>query len=578
MAAHIAPAVSSNDAPAVPTRAAWLALAGCLLGVFMQMLDTTIVNIALPDLTVDLGASTSEQLFVLSVYTLAFACTLLTAATVGGRIGRRRVFIIAMVAFTVTSVLCGLARSPLELIVCRGAQGMSAALMSAQTLALIAALFPKSRHGAVFGIYGAVAGLAAMLGPVLGGLLVTGNVFGWGWRSIFFVNVPIGVVACILAGRRLPQMRDDSAPRVDLIGVALSTVGLFLLLYPLAVGREQNWPPHLWAMMATAIVLLALFVVAERRLARRGGAPLLRPDLFSSRRFSVGLILSLLFFSVFAGFFFTVSVATQFGLGFSALRTGLLALPFAIGAAVGSIGSPVVVRRLRPARTLCVGVAILSAGLAWLAAELHPDTASLSVATVLAPLVVGGIGTGLFIAPLQTAILSDTNQHNIGSASGCVPTVQQIGASLGLAVVTIFFFGQVSAQSVEAVPAARASLSTALETTDVDPMFQAAVADRFADCAAAQLRSAHPERPAPGCSTAGAAQHGVAATVARQAAPELRAAGRHVAAQSFVGAFRATLWILAILGGVIAVLSLALGRRERSEQTLHTFEPHSSAP
>ena len=208
---------------------------------------------------------------MLSVYTLAFACTLLTAATLGGRLGRRRLFIVAMVAFTVTSVLCGLARSPLELIICRGAQGMSAALMSAQTLALIAALFPKSRHGMVFGIYGAVAGLAAMLGPVLGGLLVTGDLFGWGWRAIFFVNVPIGVLACVLAARRLPRMRDDSSPRLDLVGVALSTAGLFLLLYPLAVGREQGWPPRLWAMMGAAIILLGLFVVAEHRLLELDG-------------------------------------------------------------------------------------------------------------------------------------------------------------------------------------------------------------------------------------------------------------------------------------------------------------------
>ncbi|GAB34298.1 DHA2 family efflux MFS transporter permease subunit [Gordonia otitidis] len=561
MAANTTPVVSPSKSADTSPRAAWLALAGCLLGLFMQMLDTTIVNIALPDLTVELGASTSEQLFVLSVYTLAFACTLLTAATLGGRLGRRRLFIVAMVAFTVTSVLCGLARSPLELIICRGAQGMSAALMSAQTLALIAALFPKSRHGMVFGIYGAVAGLAAMLGPVLGGLLVTGDLFGWGWRAIFFVNVPIGVLACVLAARRLPRMRDDSSPRLDLVGVALSTAGLFLLLYPLAVGREQGWPPRLWAMMGAAIILLGLFVVAEHRLLRHGGAPLLRLDLFASRRFSVGLMLSLLFFSVFAGFFFTVSVATQFGLGYSALRTGLLALPFALGAATGSVASPLVVRRLGPSLTLCIGVAVLSAGLAWLAATLAPETASLSVPAVITPLVVGGIGTGFFIAPLQTAILSDTNENTIGSASGCVPTVQQIGASIGLAVVTIFFFGQVAAQSADAVPAARTNLSAALEHTAVDPMFRGAVVDRFADCASAQLTSAHPERPAPGCSTSSSAQQGVAATVARQAAPELKVAGRRVAAQSFVGAFRATLWVLAILGGVIAVLSLALGRR-----------------
>ncbi|MGV9859497.1 MFS transporter [Gordonia sp. NPDC003425] len=541
-----------------PSRAAWVALAGCLLGLFMQMLDTTIVNIALPDLTVDLGASVAEQIFVLSVYTLAFACTLLTAATLGGRMGRRRVFIFAMVAFTVTSVLCGLAQNPVELIACRAAQGMSAALMSAQTLALIAALFPKSRHGMVFGVYGAVAGLAAMLGPVIGGLLVTSDLFGWGWRSIFFVNVPLGVIACVLAATRLPQLREIDPPRLDLVGVALSTSGLFLLLYPLAVGREQGWPPRLFVMMGGAVVLLISFVVAERRLLSRGGAPLLRMDLFASRRFSVGLLLSLLFFSVFAGFFFTVSVATQFGLGYSALRTGLLALPFAVGAACGSILSPIVVRRFGAARTLCAGILVLSGGLAWLGASLHPDTAALSIPAVLAPLIAGGVGTGMFIAPLQTTILSDTNPENVGSASGSVPTVQQIGASIGLAVVTIFFFAQVSQQSATAVPAARADLATALTETTVEPMFQGAIADRFAQCASAQLSSAHPEQPAPGCAPGTRGQSGLAATLAKKAAPELRVAGRQVAAQSFLGAFQTTLWVLAGLGVVIAAFTLAL--------------------
>ncbi|MFT4042047.1 MAG: DHA2 family efflux MFS transporter permease subunit [Gordonia sp. (in: high G+C Gram-positive bacteria)] len=553
-AANTARPETAEQTPA----AAWIALTGCLLGLFMQMLDTTIVNIALPDLTVDLGASTSQQLFVLSVYTLAFACTLLTAATLGGRLGRRRLYVVAIVAFTVTSVLCGLARDPVELIVCRGLQGVSAALMSAQTLALIAALFPKSRHSTVFGIYGAVAGLAAMLGPVIGGLLVSGDLFGWGWRIIFFVNVPLGVIACVLAGKRLPQLRDANPPRPDLIGAVLSTLGLFGLLYPLAVGRQDGWPVHLWVMMGAAVVVLSLFVITQRRLLRRGGAPLLRLDLFVSRQFSVGLALSLLFFSAFAGFFFTVSISTQFGLGYSALRTGLLALPFAIGAAVGSIASPLVVTRIGAPSTLCAGALVLSGGLAWLGSVLAPETASLSVPAVLGPLIVGGIGTGLFIAPMQTTILSDTSPENIGSASGCVPTVQQIGASIGLAVVSIFFFAQVSAQASDAVPAVRNDLVTALRHTTVEPMFQSAVADRFADCASAQLKSAHPERPAKGCSASSAQQTGLAANIAKKSAPQLHAAGRHVAAYTFVGAFQTTLWALSVLGVVIAALTFGL--------------------
>ncbi|WP_396265437.1 MFS transporter [Gordonia bronchialis] len=561
---------SGAAAPVAIPGSAWTPFLGCLLGVFMQMLDTTIVNIALPDLTTELGASTAEQLFVLSVYTLAFACTLLIGASLGGRFGRRRLFLIAMIAFVVTSALCGLAQSPVELIGWRAAQGVSAALMSAQTLALVAGLFDRSRHGVVFGIYGAVAGLAAILGPLVGGLLISADLLGWGWRTIFFVNVPLGMIACILAGRRLPELRvtDPAAP--DLIGAALSTAGLFLLLYPLAVGREQGWGWHLWAMMASSGVALSAFVLVEHRVAARGGTPMLRLDLFTSRRFTTGLVLSLLFFSVFAGFFFTVSVSTQFGLGFSPLRTGLLMLPFAVGAAVGSLLSPFLVTRVGPGATLSAGALGTALGFAWLAMTLDPQTATMSFPMVIAPSVLGGIGTGLFVAPLQAAILSGTSEPNMGSASGCVPTVQQIGASIGLAVVTLFFFTQVSAQAAHAVSTTTAELAVSLNNSSVDPMFRGAVGARFADCATAQLTSAHPDRPAPGCAApdAGnsntgespAGESAVAARIAHEARDQLHAAGRSVAARTFLSAFRTTLWALAGATAVIAVLALSMTR------------------
>lgn len=536
----------------------WAAFAGCLIGLFMQMLDTTVVNIALPSLTVDLGASTAEQLLVLTVYTLAFACTLLTAATMGARFGRRRMFITALILFTGFSVLCGIAQDPLSLIIFRAGQGISAALMSAQTLALIAAMFPKVRHGLVFGIYGAVAGLAAILGPVVGGLLVSADVLGLGWRLVFLVNVPLGILAVLVARTHLPGGSEGSTVSPDIIGMMLSSAGLFLLLYPLAVGREQGWPPHLAVMVGGAVVALSLFVWHQRRLSTRGGDPLLQPSLFRSSRFNIGMLLSLLFFSVFAGFFFTISVAAQFGLGYSALRTGLLALPFAIGAAIGSLASPVAVNRLGAGRVLCLGAMVLAGGFTWLGLALHPDDAVLSIPAIIAPLAVGGLGVGLFVAPLQTAILSDTTTENIGSASGCVPTMQQIGASLGLAVVTIFFFAQVSNQTSTAVPTTRTELVAALDDSSVDPMFRTAVADRFAQCAETQLGSAHPERPAPGCTPTGATSSGMVARIAESASDDLLVAARSVAARTFLGAFQLTLWVLAGLAAVIGLLALAL--------------------
>lgn len=539
---------------------AWTALAGCLLGVFMQMLDTTIVNIALPDLARDLGASTSQQLLVLTVYTLSFACTLLTAATLGARVGRRRMFVVGMVAFTATSVLCGVATGPGELIAFRGIQGVSAALMSAQTLALIAALFDKRRHGLVFGVYGAVAGLAAILGPVIGGFLVDADVLGWGWRAIFFVNVPLGLLSCLLAHRRLPDAREPAPGRVDVPGVVLSATALFLLLYPLALGREMGWPPILWVMIGAAGILLALFARHEVRVDARGGTPLLRPQLFASRRFAVGLLLSLLFFSVFAGFFFTVSISAQFGLGYSAFRTGMLALPFAIGAAVGSLASPRVVARLTAPYTLMVGSFAVGAGFVWLAMIIEPAAETLPLPGILGPLVLGGLGTGLFIAPLQAVILSDTTEATVGTATGTIPTVQQIGASIGLAVVTLFFFGQVAGQTTGTVPAVRAELVASLSESPVRPVLHEAVADRFASCASDQLRSAHPERPAPAC--AGEPRSAAVAAVAVQARPWTRDAARSVTARTFLSALKTTLMTLGLVAVAIAALTTALRTRQ----------------
>ncbi len=555
------PAAGRRPTGAIGDRpGAWAALAGCLLGVFMQMLDTTIVNIALPDLARDLGASTSQQLLVLTVYTLSFACTLLTAATLGARVGRRRMFVIGMVAFTVTSVLCGVSTGPGELIAFRGLQGVSAALMSAQTLALIAALFDKRRHGLVFGVYGAVAGLAAILGPVVGGFLVDADVLGWGWRAIFFVNVPLGVLSCLLAHRRLPDAREPAPGRVDVPGVVMSATALFLLLYPLALGREMGWPPILWVMIGTAGILLALFALHELRVDARGGTPLLRPQLFASRRFTVGLLLSLLFFSVFAGFFFTVSISAQVGLGFSAFRTGMLALPFAIGAAVGSLCSPRAVVRLTAPHTLTAGSLAVGAGFVWLAIIIEPAAETLPWPGVLGPLVLGGLGTGLFIAPLQAVILSDTTESTVGTATGTIPTVQQIGASIGLAVVTLFFFGQVAGQTAETVPAVRAELVAALPDSPVRPVLHEAVADRFASCAGEQLRSAHPERPAPAC--AGGPTSPAIAAVAAQARPWTQDAARSVTARTFLAALRTTLVTLGLVAVAIAVLTTSLRTRQ----------------
>ncbi|CAM3019777.1 EmrB/QacA subfamily drug resistance transporter [Williamsia muralis] len=557
-------ALQPQQAEIAPRRA-WLAFAACLIAVFMQMVDTTIVNIALPSLATDLDASYSAQLLVATVYTLAFACTLMTSSRLGEMFGRRRVFLIALAGFTVTSVLCGTATGATELIALRGAQGVSAAAASAQTIAIISVLFPRVKHGVVFGMYGATAGVAAMLGPMLGGGLIAADIFDLGWRTIFLVNLPLGMIACVLAFRYLPDVKPGEREPLDVTGMVLSSAGLFLLIYPLALGREKDWPIWLLVMLVVSIVLLTAFVFYERRLQRRGGSPLLRLDLFHNRNFTVGAVLSLAFFSVFAAFFFTVSIAAQFGLGYSALRTGVLTFPFAVGAAVGSLISPILVGRIG-ARTLALGMVAFAVCLGWTAMIIDPAGGSLDIAVLVTPLLIGGVGTGLFVAPLQATILSGTTESNVGSASGSIPTIQQIGCSIGLAVISIAFFNQVAAQSPSAVDQAASSLSRGLETTSVAPPFRPVVVDEFSRCANLQLSSAHPEQTPPGCGATDAQKPAtpgdVRATVAAAAAPELKTAAREAAAHSFLAALSIILWAIAATALALAMISLLLRRTE----------------
>jgi hypothetical protein len=269
-------------------------------------------------------------------------------------------------------------------------------------------------------------------------------------------------------------------------------------------------------------------------------------------------VLSIAFFGVFGAFFFAMSVTAQFGLGYTALRTGLITLPFALGAAVGSVGSSLVVPRLG-SRTLALGMAVFAVSVAWTAALIDPSSGALDLAPLVPALVLGGIGVGLFVAPLQATIVSGTTESTVGSASGMVPTVQQIGASVGLAVVGVFFFAQVATAAPTAASEASERLTTALRTTSVPPEVAPFVTDSFADCARRQLSSPRPEVAPPGCTTT-EANSGPRSRIVAAAAPALRDAADQAASRAFLSAFVATLWTIAAAAGVLTLGCLALRR------------------
>lgn len=419
---------------------AWLAFAGCLIAVFMQMIDVTIVNTALPELTADLGASRSAQLLVISGYSLAFACTLPTAARIGAMVGRRVMFLASVVAFTAASLWCGLATGATELVLARVIQGAAGAGMAAQTIAILTASFPRERHPLVFALYGGVAGFAGMLGPIVGGALITLDIGGWGWRSVFLINLPIGVLAFVLGWRYLRMGRPQGRDRLDLGGVVLSTAGLFALIFALAQIQEHGWNPELIAVGAAGLALAAVFLAHQRRQAVRGASRLVRLELFDDQGFRIGSILVCAFFGLFTAFVFAASITMQDVLGYSPWRTGLVMTLFALGAGAGAIGSLILVQRWG-IRVLAAGIALFGGCMAAGAIYLHLSGGEINALLWAGPVFASGFGVGVFGVQLQPIMLSGLDADRMSEASGVLPTIEQIGNAVGLAVLTTLFFG-----------------------------------------------------------------------------------------------------------------------------------------
>lgn len=419
---------------------AWLAFAGCLIAVFMQMIDVTIVNTALPNLTAELGASRSAQLLVISGYSLAFACTLLTAARIGAMVGRRLMFLASVAAFTAASLWCGLATGAMELVIARVVQGAAGAGMAAQTIAILTASFPRERHPLVFALYGGAAGFAGMLGPIVGGALITLDIGGWGWRSVFLINLPIGVFAFALAWRFLRLGRPEGRDRLDLGGVALSTAGLFALIFALAEIQQRGWRTELVAVIAVGVALTAMFLVHQRRRAERDASALLRLDLFADRGFRIGSVLVGAFFGLFTAFVFAASITMQDVFGYSPWRTGLVMTLFAVGAGTGAISSLILVQRWG-IRVLAAGIALFGGCMAAGATYLHLSGGEINALLWAGPVFASGFGVGIFGVQLQPIMLSGLDADRMSEASGVLPTIEQVGNAVGLAVLTTLFFG-----------------------------------------------------------------------------------------------------------------------------------------
>lgn len=441
--------------PATPAAPPWRGLSVLLLAGFVTIFDLFVVNVAIPSMQAGLAASFAQIGFIVAGYELAFGVLLITGGRLGDRFGRRRLFVLGMAGFTLASLLCGLAPGAWPLIAARVLQGLAAALLFPQVYASIRVNFNGDDSRRAFGLLGMTLGLAAIAGQVLGGWLVHADLLGLGWRSIFLINVPIGLGA-MAAARHIPESRAPQRAAFDGRGVLLVSSGLTCLLVPLIEGPTQGWPA--WSLLALvgAGLLLAGFCRQQRRRQAAGQLPLVDMQLLSQRRFALGALLVLLVYSTSSSFFLGFALLLQSGLGLDAFLAGSIFAPCSLGFVAASLAAPRLVARWGLGAIVAGSIAYaLSIGL--LMAQVHAAGAGLQAAQLIPLLMVLGAGQGLIMTPLLNLVLGWVPASQAGMASGVLATLQQIGAALGVAVVGMLFGAALAADCAPAAQAGRYS-------------------------------------------------------------------------------------------------------------------------
>jgi MFS family permease len=417
----------------------WSAFAVLLVGAFLPPLDFFIVNVALPSIQSSLHTSAAELQLVISGYASAYAVFLITGGRLGDLFGRRKIFLGGISCFGLTSVLCGLATSPALLIVGRMLQGLSAAAMAPQGLASIHALFPEQERARALGLYGAAVGLAAVAAQALGGALISADFFHLEWRIIFLINLPVVAAVLIFGFPLLPDVRGDQPAPVDKIGMLLCALTLALLIIPLVEGRESGWPWWACAMLITSPLVGVCFWKYEKAYASRGGVPLISVELVKMPGLMSGLT-GVLFFYVVSAFFLVFSVYLQSAIGLSPLETGLVFLPFGVGAFIGPLTTPLAIRafgRFVPA----IGMALEVAGCLVLAVLVASMPGRMPAPMPLA-MAVGllGFGQGWALPTLVRSVINRAPATGSGMIAGITNSALQISAALGVAVMGGIFF------------------------------------------------------------------------------------------------------------------------------------------
>ena len=432
----------------------WWVLAIVVAAQFMFGVDAFIVNVAIPTIAVELHASSAQIEAVIAVYLIAYATLVVTGGRLGDIHGTKNVFMAGVLGFTATSLWCGLAQSGSALIVARLAQGATAAMMVPQVLATLHLLFSDGSRGRAFGIYGIVLGLAGAAGFLLGGVLVTSDLAGLGWRVVFFVNIPVGLAILGAAWRIMPSMPRRVGTRLDIAGAVVLFTGLLCLIGPLLFGRDWHWSWSIWFAMAAGIVILAAFPRFERALAARGGMPLIDLALLSDAAFMRGLYAAFFFFFANLSFYLVMTMFMQAAIHVPPLQAGIAFVPLALTFVVASRHGAMRARR-RGMQALIEGCAVQIAGLMVIALAIA--SVEMPTVTVMAlAMTIFGYGQGLVMAPLSGAVLATVKPSSAGSGAGLYGTTTQIANAAGVAAIGAVFF------AIEAAGSARAALLVSL--------------------------------------------------------------------------------------------------------------------
>jgi EmrB/QacA subfamily drug resistance transporter len=528
----------------------------------MDLLDSTIVNIAIPSIQANLGASYATIQWLVAGYSLTFALLLITGGRMGDVFGYKKIFLYGIAGFTITSLLTGIAPNSTFMVIARLLQGSMAALMVPQVMSLMQVMYKPEERAGVMGLFGMLGGLGASLGPIIGGLLIKADIFGWDWRPIFLINLPVGIFALLAGMKYLPEGKSEHPLHIDIKGTLMIVVALSLLVFPLIEGRDLDWPIWTLIMLAASIPALAIFWGYETRKHGRDKSALIVPSLFRVKTFVSGLALNVLTESLMIGYFLTVTLVLQVALGYSPIRAALTGIPTAVGMTIGFavLGNSLVAKFGR--KVISFGSILFAAGLVYTSWIVSHYSLSAHPWQFIPGLLVIGMGLSLIMVPIFSVALQDVDPTHAGSASGVLNAVQQVGGAVGVAIIGVIFFGQLNHGAYSSFDNVTPALKHNLTVMHIPAEIQGQIVDQTRACFHDRSTEKDSNIVPESCKQAESGSSDTAASKQIEAA--VTKSARQANAINFAHAFRASVVYVILLLVLVCGLSLTLPRKLRA--------------